>query len=189
VSHNRDADSRSLSWSGASVGRCVPTLAAIAARGISPVSPWSVMPYPHPPRQQSCHGGCYPAPLHAVRVLTGIAPTFPLVTLSRSLPGRSRRSAPLPPSLRACHAACLSSKTRTATRHAKPSARRLRARLDAGLGKVRRCLPRSEIRSASGGRAACARPAGAGLRFPPPAWPPSAGVRAERAGRSAAVLR
>jgi len=128
----------------------------------SPVPAWSVMPYPHPPRQRSCHGGCYPgpAPLHAVRVRQGscrrrrhapclAAPGVPLrcVVGGATAPGRDRPSAAVvpratvipprcdagtvrclladsrhtlrqhlrsPQSLGACHAACLSSKTRTA---------------------------------------------------------------------------
>ena len=159
-----------------------PTLAAIAARsryplaarrGCSPApvlrSPLSrlarVIPgpgvvgdaLPHPPRQRSCHGGCYPAPLRSTPSASSRETRRHFVP-SRSLLGRSRRSAPLrgrwchrsgpgtalrcrppackrpPQSLRACHAAC----ERKSTRHAKPSAPRLRARLDAGLGKVRR---------------------------------------------------
>jgi hypothetical protein len=35
----------------------------------APVPAWSVMPYPHPPRQRSCHGGCYPAPYSTSRVM------------------------------------------------------------------------------------------------------------------------
>jgi hypothetical protein len=58
---------------------------------------------------------------------------------------------------------------------------------------LRSQIPRPpERRSRQGaalGRAACARPAGAGLRFPPPAGPPSAGILAERFGCTAAVLR
>jgi hypothetical protein len=58
-----------------------------------------------------------------------------------------------------------------ANRHAKPSAPRLRARLNAGLGKVR-CWAAPLVLAPLGGAA-----------LPPPAGPPSAGVRTERAGR------
>lgn len=53
------------------------------SRPVPPVPAWSVMPYPQPPRQRSCHGGCYPgpAPLHAVRVQQGDAPSLRSVTL------------------------------------------------------------------------------------------------------------
>jgi hypothetical protein len=159
----------------------------------SPVPAWSVMPYPHPPRQRSCHGGCYPAPLRSTPSASSRETRRHFVP-SRSLLGRSRRSAPLrgrwchrsgprtalrcvvpackrsPQSLRACHAAC----EKKSTRHAKPSAPRLRARLDAGLGKVRRWA--APLVLARWPRAA----------LPPSAGGRSAGILAERFGCSAA---
>ena len=166
------------------------------------------MPYPHPPRQQSCHGGCYPAPLHAVRVRQGscrrrrhapclAAPVVPLrfpplatgLLMPRACPRRLGR-----------HAACQA--LRSSRQSQAPPLCRCRA---VGLRDGQACPPATaggfalllpprppERRARQGaalGRAAYARPAGAGLRFPPPAGPPSAGVRAERAGRSAAARR
>ena len=102
---------------------------------------------------------------------------------SRSLLGRSRRSAPLRGRWCRRRSACKRSPRRSglvmpvaeeANRHAKPSAPRLRARLDAGLGKVRRWAaplvlarwPRAALPPSTGGR--------------------SAGILAERFGCSAA---
>ena len=181
-----------------------------AARGISPVPAWSVMPYPHPPRQQSCHGGCYPAPLHAVRVRQGsrqrsrwsrchapcwAAPGVPLrfpprygLVMPRACPrrlGRPRGKPSARPVSRRLRHSAVAGPSVAATVIA-----RLRQRQAASLCSFPpRPAGRRAWQGAALGRAACARPAGAGLRFPPPAGPPSAGVRAERAGRSAAVLR
>ena len=112
---------------------------------------------------------------------------------SRSLLGRSRRSAPLRgrwchrsgpgTALRCVVPACKRSPRRSglvmpvaeeANRHAKPSAPRLRARLDAGLGKVRRWA--APLVLARWPRAA----------LPPSAGGRSAGILAERFGCSAA---
>jgi len=60
---------------------------------MSLVPAWSVMPYPHPPRQRSCHGGCYPAPLLSTPSASSRETRRHFVP-SRSLLGRSRRSAP-----------------------------------------------------------------------------------------------
>lgn len=134
----------------ASVGRYVPTLAAIAARCVIAVVAWLAMSYPSP-----------------LRCVVG----------DSTAPGRDRPSAAvlprasvLPTRYGLAHAAC----ERKSTRHAKPSARRLRALLNVGRGKVRRWA--APLVLARWPRAA----------LPPPAGPPSAGVRAERAGRSAA---
>jgi hypothetical protein len=155
-----------------------PTLAAGAARGMSPVPAWLAMSSPSP------------APLHAVRVLHGsrrqrrhapclAAPGVPLrcVVGGATAPARDRAFAALFPraSVPSLTAGLLMPVAEEGNRHAKPFARRLRARLNAGLGKV----------GAGPRRLLLARWPRAAL--PPPAGPPSAGVRAERAGRSAAV--
>ena len=120
---------------------------------LSPVPAWSVMSYAAP-----------------LRYVVGGA----------TAPGRDRPSAALfprasvlPPRYGLAHAAC----ERKSTRHAKPSARpvRLRARLDAGLGKVRRWA--APLVLARWPRAA----------LPPSAGGRSAGILAERFGCSAAA--
>ena len=161
-----------------------------------------------------------PAPLHAVRVQQGDAPSLRSVTLPAwPLPAfrsaawsvvpplragdgpplplsRVQASSPVAPGL-SCRV------RRKSTRHAKPSAPRLRARLDAGLGKVRRwaaplvlgtlaaCLrfrrPPGGGRRASGldartlggglaliARFPCSEHSPAASLLPPPAGPPSA---------------
>ena len=109
------------------------------------------------------HAPCLAAPGVPLRCVVGGA----------TAPGRDRPSAAvvprasvLPTRYGLAHAAC----ERKSTRHAKPSARpvRLRARLDAGLGKVRRWA--APLVLARWPRAA----------LPPSAGGRSAGVRAER---------
>jgi len=97
-----------------------------------------VLLLPHPPRQRSCHGGCFPRAPHlsrdvllsSLRSGTSRASCSVVGDVERprhgdALPHPRRFAArPIPDAdarLRACHAACLSSKTRTATRHANPS--------------------------------------------------------------------
>ena len=68
------------------------TRARLAVRVAGLVS--SVLSYPHPPRQRSCHGGCYAAPLRSTPSASSRETRRHFVP-SRSLLGRSRRSAPL----------------------------------------------------------------------------------------------
>lgn len=121
------------------------------------------MPYPHP-RYGLAHAACLSSKTRTARGLPS-PPLVPSVAGSATLPLPGRRSprwsSACPPATAGGFALLLPPR---------PPERRAR-------------------QGAAPGRAACARPAGAGLRFPPPAGPPSAGVRTERAGRSAAVLR
>jgi hypothetical protein len=152
-----------------------------AARGMSPVPAWLAMSYP------------VPAPLHAVRVRHGsrrqrrhapclAAPGVPLrcVVGRATAPARDRASAavipratviPLAAMLAQCDACSRTRGTHCASISARPV--RLRARLNAGLGKVRRWA--APLVLARWPRAV----------LPPPAGPPSAGVRAERGNKRA----
>jgi len=169
-----------------------PTLAAGAARGMSPVPAWSVMPYPHPPRQRSCHGGCYPgpAPLHAVRVQQGDAPSLRSVTLPAwPLPAFRSAAWSVVPPLRAGDGPPL---PLSRVQASSPVATGLSCRvlvLEDSDGHAARQALRSQTPRPAGrrawqcaalGRAACARHAGRVPVLPPSAGGRSAGVRAGR---------
>ena len=163
-----------------------PTLAAIAARSRYPASRrgWRCPPRPRSlhavrgpqeARRRRRHASCLGRSRRCARCVVGsaIAPAR-----DRAFAALSPRATVIPPRCDAGTVRCLLADSRHTLRQHLRSPR-----------QTPRPAERRAWQGAALGRAACASPRWVGAPLPPPAGPPSAGVRAERAGRSAAVCR